>query len=498
MDGRGTTEEIYRAEKMVHDPRVIRPRPRERIIPPHSDPAERTGRLIVADVHHGRSMEGVEPGDIEKLLVLEQLPTPVNFSGVQQNLSMNGTFTLKRILGTVPVESDGSAHFEVPALRSLHFVALDGQGRAVKRMQSFCTVMPGETTGCVGCHEHRADTPQFNRVLLAIERPANRIEPIATAPEIIDYPRDIQPVFDKHCVRCHSAEKPEGRVVLTGDRNEWFTQSYYALFASDQVSDSQGYDEDGSHPARGFGSVASPLMKKLDGSHYDAKLSGAEQELVRLWIDTGATFPGTYGAYRPGRPPSSGHTRPDPGSPAPTYGTVDTKTVPAGGESLDAIIKRRCHTCHNATLPLGPGIHKTQAYLNVPRHCLNLYNLTHPEKSMILLAPLAKKAGGYEWCKAGTVGEEPARPARVFANTQDPDYQAILRAVQTAKAQLDEIRRFDMSGFRPNRHYVREMKRYGVLPADFDPTKDPIDVYETDRAYWRSLWYHPTVPNSAP
>jgi cytochrome c5 len=492
LDAQGRTHEIYRAEKMVHEPCAIRPRPRERIIPQHYDPARKTGRLVVADVHHGRSMEGVRPGEIKTLLVLEQLPTPVNFSGVQQNLSMNGTFTLKRILGTVPVEPDGSAHFEVPALRSLHFVALDGQGRTVKRMQSFCTVMPGETTGCVGCHEKRTDTPRFNRILLATARPASQIEPIANVPDVIDYPRDIQPVFDKHCVECHSAEKPDGRVVLTGDRNEWFTQSYYALFSSDQVSDSQGYDEDGNRAARGFGSVASALMKKIDGSHYDVELSGSEQALIRLWIDTGATFPGTYAAYRPGRPPS-GHTRPDPRGPTPTYGTVNTGTVPAGGESLDAIIKRRCLTCHDADLPLGPGIHKTQEFLNVPRHCLNLYNLTHPEKSMILLAPLAKGAGGYGWCKAKSGDGQPGKPARVFTNTQDPDYQAFLQAIQTAKTQLDEIKRFDMPGFRPNRHYIREMKRYGVLPADFDPAKNPIDVYETDRAYWRSLWYQPTV-----
>jgi len=126
------------------------------------------------------------------------------------------------------------------------------------------------------------------------------------------------------------------------------------------------------------------------------------------------------------------------------------------------------------------------------------FNLTHPEKSMILLAPLAKGAGGYEWCKAKSADEEPAWPARVFANTQDPDYLAILGGIQTAKTQLDEIKRFDMPGFRPSRHYVREMKRYGVLPADFDPTKDPIDVYETDRAYWRSVWRRPAVvANSA-
>lgn len=490
LDDRGNTEEVYQASMMLHEPCVIGPRPRERVVPPRTDPSATTGRLVVADVHHGRNMQGVRPGEIKRLLVLEQLPKPVNFSGVQQTLSMNGSFTLKRILGTVPVEADGSAHFEAPALRSLYFVALDGRNRTVKRMQSFCSLMPGETTSCVGCHEKRVETPRFATMPKAATRGPSRIEPVAGVPDVIDYPRHIQPLWDKHCVKCHSPEKPDGRVVLTGDYNDWFTQSYYALFSSNQVSDSEGYAEDGNRPARRFGSAASPLMQKLDGSHYEVRLSDEERWLVQLWIDTGATYPGTYAALRPGTPPT-GHTQPDRRDPYPVkFGTVDADAKLAGGESVNAILKRRCMTCHNAALPLGRGIRKKNLdYLNVPQHyCLNLYNLTHPEKSMILRAPLAKESGGYGWCQT-----KPSSgvPARVFVSTADKDYRAILGAIEKAKGELYTLKRFDMPDFRPGPHYVREMIRYGILPANFDRWKDPIDVYQTDRAYWRSLWYQP-------
>jgi len=491
LDGQGRVQEVHRAEKMLHEPRVIAPRRRERVIAPKSDPTEPTGRLVLADVCHGRKMQGVRPGEVKKLLVLEQLPKPVNFSGVQQTLSMNGTFTLKRILGTVPVEADGSAFFEVPALRSVYFVALDADDRVIKRMQSFTSVMPGETVGCVGCHENRTETTTFPRDLAAMTRGPSQLTPIAGVPDVIDYPRDVQPIWDRHCVECHSAEKPEGRVILTGDHNEWFTQSYYALFSSRQVVDSQGYDEDGNRPARGFGSAASPLLDKLDGGHYEAKLSDRERRLVQLWIDTGATFPGTYAGLRPGTPPSSGHTRADPRGYPPHYGAVKTGKLPGSDETLDALLKRRCMTCHDDKRPLGPGTAKRQTHLNVPRYCLNLYNLTRPEKSMILLAPLAKESGGYGWCTTKPKEGEKAQPARVFANMQDPDYQALLRAIQAAKTEHDEVKRFDTPGFRPTVHYVREMKRYGVLPPEFDREKDPVDVYAVDRAYWRSLWYRP-------
>jgi len=125
--------------------------------------------------------------------------------------------------------------------------------------------------------------------------------------------------------------------------------------------------------------------------------------------------------------------------------------------------------------------------MNAPKHCWNLYNLTHPEKSMILLAPLAKEAGGYGWCKDG-YGQ-----SVVFRNTSDPDYQKILAAIRAAKTRQEKAGRFDMPGTRPNHHYVRWMKRFGALPETFDADKDPIDPYQTDRAYWRSLWHRPAT-----
>jgi hypothetical protein len=93
------------------------------------------------------------------------------------------------------------------------------------------------------------------------------------------------------------------------------------------------------------------------------------------------------------------------------------------------------------------------------------------------LAPLAKNSGGLELC---------GKP--IFADASDADYRKLLAAIHEAKAQLDRIKRFDMPGFRPRADYVQEMKRYGIIPADL-PADAPIDVYATDRAYWKSLWH---------
>ena len=125
--------------------------------------------------------------------------------------------------------------------------------------------------------------------------------------------------------------------------------------------------------------------------------------------------------------------------------------------------------------------------------------------SLVLLAGLSHEAGGYargkpvgEMQKLGPVKEDrsrtpqPIRHPVVFEDAGDPDYRKILAHIRAAKDKLDEIKRFDTPGFKPNEHYVREMKRYGVLPKSFDRAGDKIDVYATDRAYFQTFWYKPS------
>jgi len=451
MDGQGKTELVYHlpasdAHMECHEPRPLRGRPRERIIAPRVDLAEKTGRLFLADIYHGRNVEGIKKGDIKKLLVLEQLPMPVHFSGGMESISMGGTFTLARILGTVPVEEDGSALFEVPALRSLFFVALDENDISVKRMQSFVTVQPGETSGCVGCHEQRTQSAQHAQATLSLayrNRKPAKIQPFADMPAPLDFPRDIQPILDRHCVECHNPDRYDGRVDLTGDHLSQFSASYYTICRLNLVADGRNQPF-GNRAARTIGSSASRLLKLMDGSHYEAKPSDHERKVVRLWIDASANYAGTYaclgcGVYYPRLP-------------------VDVMT-------------RRCSGCHKAN--------KGQIRNFRGQSLHSICNLDRPENSLVVRAPLSKDAGGLGICAPG-----------VFKNTDDPGYQRLLADVRIAAQQLADGKRFDMPGFRPNRYYIREMKRFGFLPQDLKPD-DPIDHYATDQAYWNSFWWLP-------
>ena len=477
-------EDLRKRGLELHEPRAIRPRRREQLPAERSDTSKATGRLLLADVTRGRRMDGVRPGEVRKLLVLETLPKPVNFSGGPEPVSYLGTFTLERVLGTVPVDSDGSAFFELPANRPVFFVALDANDRSIKRMQSFVSVMPGETTGCVGCHEPRTETALPPGHLSAGRREPSRVQPFDGFPDVLDFPRDIQPILNEHCIRCHNHDRRRGGVILTGDRGPRYSQSYWHLLAYGQVAD--GRNAFSNSPPRSIGSAASKLMRKIDGSHNKVKLTPRQRRTVWLWLESGAAYAGTYASLGCGE----AHLG-----------------LGAGG-----VYRRRCIQCHyipqrgkkpprgKVALPAEPhprrpgGAPHERWVGKYPPAATRSYhvlvNLTRPEKSRLLLAPLAESAGGWARMKPSPIARSGPHGI-VFQNTKDPDYQKLLSAIRQAKRRLDETKRFDMPGFRPNPHYVREMKRYGILAKSFNLAKDPIDVYETDRAYWKSFWYVP-------
>ncbi len=285
VDSRGNAEVLHAGSGMVHEPCAVIKRPRERTVPPRVDATMTTGEVILTDVYFGRNMAGVKRGAIKKLLVLEDLPKPANFhGGGSQPIGHGVTSTLKRILGTVPVEPDGSAYFRVPAMRSVYFAALDANDLSVKQMRSFVTLQPGEIASCLGCHEDRTKSPASGRrKLRALRRGPSDIEPVRDVPGVIDFPRDVQPVLDRHCVKCHNHEKRKGGVVLAGDRGPVFSRSYYMLLLHWQVKDTTGNPGNGSGRQKGNDkpystySSASPLMKRIDGGHSKVRLAPRER-----------------------------------------------------------------------------------------------------------------------------------------------------------------------------------------------------------------------------
>lgn len=201
----------------------------------------------------------------------------------------------KQVLGTVPVEMDGSALFEVPARTPVMFQALDGQGRAVQTMRSLVYLQPGESQSCVGCHEHRMKVAAPVRPALALRHAPSKIKPGPEGSRPFSYPRLVQPVLDRHCVSCHDGKEPR-RPVLTGEPEGVFTKSYNALV--ERVSftawnrPQQNY-EPLTEPLR-FGALGSPLMKMLENGHGKVALTPNDLERLYTWMDANALFYGTF------------------------------------------------------------------------------------------------------------------------------------------------------------------------------------------------------------
>ena len=237
------------------------------------------------------------------------------------------------------------------------------------------------------------------------------------------------------------------------------------------------------YPPRHLGSSASRLLTLLNGSHHGVSASPHQKKLLRLWIDSGAAYSGTYAALGTGMIGSYAENS-----------EVNTDTDWPTTHAAASVFENRCASCHTTrgrSLPRRLGDETGVSFwqprmgdrrLNTSRHIV--FNLSRPERSLILLAPLARSAGGWELCH----DLKSKAPSPVFSTTSDPDYQKLLAMCVAGKQFLEGVTRFDMRGFRPRGDWVRELKRFGILGSDFSP-RDRIDVYAVERRYWESLWY---------
>ena len=112
-----------------------------------------------------------------------------------------------------------------------------------------------------------------------------------------------------------------------------------------------------------------------------------------------------------------------------------------------------------------------------------LLNMSRPELSPLLLGPLPKAKGGWGTC-----------PSQ-FSGKDDVAYQVLLKAISRHKKRLAKVPRYGTPEFKPNKQYVREMVKFGVLPKEFKFNHEPIDVFETDQRYWELFWYRPDNKN---
>ena len=221
MDVDGNRELIYAGRGGVWCALPLRPRTPPPAIPdrvawPSSGQTPRDGVLFSANVLE--SVEGLPPGKAKFLRVIQQdfKTYSMGIKSFRHSgpvISALQEDSVKRILGTVPIQPDGSVSFCLPAGRAVYFQLLDEDQRCLQIMRSFTGVMPGEVRGCTGCHEsHSRATPMPSARAMA-QVPVTITPPPWGAEVSISYERFAQPVLDKYCGRCHQGNG-EGRKVL--------------------------------------------------------------------------------------------------------------------------------------------------------------------------------------------------------------------------------------------------------------------------------------------
>ena len=114
-------------------------------------------------------------------------------------------------IGTVPVEADGSAMFQVPANTPVAVQPLDAEGKALQLMRSWFVGMPGENLSCVGLPRdaelHRRACARPGRPQAAGASPTPWYGPKRG----FSFMREVQPVLDKYCVGCHDGQARRAR-----------------------------------------------------------------------------------------------------------------------------------------------------------------------------------------------------------------------------------------------------------------------------------------------
>ena len=232
----------------------------------------------------------------------------------------------------MPVEADGSACFRVPAFRELYFQALDAEGRAIQSMGSAVNLVPGERQTCIGCHENRHTSPSA-KPPLAVRRPPVSPEPYPWGNDgRIEFCVLVQPVLDRHCVRCHAGAKPDGGLNLSGDKTRFFNMAYDSLFSRQLVYSIRltANDSQVIPPKQAF-AFASRLRDYIEGrakGHEEVVLTREERERLYVWMDSNANYYGRYERTRPG-----------------TLGDRDAWAGP-WYRQFDLLFNQHCRACH--------------------------------------------------------------------------------------------------------------------------------------------------------
>ena len=289
------------------EPIPLRKTARPPVIPDKVMPGRKDAVMYVADVYTGPGLAGVPRGTVKKLRLVGYHFAYHGMGGQVNRIGLDGPWDVKRIVGTVPVEPDGSAMFRVPANTPISIQPLDAEGKALQLMRSWATAMPGEVLSCVGCHESQ-NTPVSNRRTMASVKLPAEIAPWYGPPRGFSFQREVQPVLDKYCVGCHNGQPREKHKAMPDFRDQppvrakcksggyangtKFPPSYIALRSYVRAPTMES-DMHMLYPME-FHADTAKLVWHLRRGHHNVTLDAEAWDRLITWIDLHAPAHGTW------------------------------------------------------------------------------------------------------------------------------------------------------------------------------------------------------------
>lgn len=288
----GNLELLYRdpeISSLYPIPVAPRPKPQSQTSLAKWD-GKQEGAFLIQDVYRG--LGEIPRGMIKRLRVIA-VPPKVQPHMNQPVLGVSAEDPGKYVLGTVPVEADGSAHLRVPSGLPVFFQALDDTGVAIQTMRTLTYAMPGQTLACIGCHEHRDEAPAVAAPVLAALRAPSKLAPGPSGSWPLRFDQLVQPVLDRQCISCHN---PHGENARAASLNLTGTNAWPALisFAGGDLK-KQVFERDRSLAGQNA-TRNSRLWQVLTqpGGHQQVKLDPEALDRFATWMDTYAHRQGHY------------------------------------------------------------------------------------------------------------------------------------------------------------------------------------------------------------
>lgn len=276
-------------------PIVVRNTETPPVIPDRVNLADKEATIFIQDVYEGEGLRDIPRGTIKELRVhgyeyaYIRSPSDHTAQGVQSG------WDIKRLLGTVAVEEDGSAIFKVPANTPISIQPLDKDGASVQWMRSWFTAMPGEVVSCVGCHEDQNQIVIPKRVAASQKKPL-KLEIPEGGIRSFTFDLEVQPILDRACIACHNGNNDNLDFRGGVKDSKGYGTSYLALhpFVHRQGSEAdiivlQPYE---------YHANTSELVRMLKKGHHNVELTDEEWKKLYNWIDYNAPDKGSFVASK--------------------------------------------------------------------------------------------------------------------------------------------------------------------------------------------------------